>query len=98
MGQPELEPGELAQDRVFVSFLVTESSEVHVRIGNAAPTVLLARQPGVNHFSVPFDGQLGAVRFTIVRNGREIKTAAGPAITNKCSNGMVNWNAFVGSS
>ncbi|KAL2863498.1 glycosyl hydrolase family 71-domain-containing protein [Aspergillus lucknowensis] len=94
MGQPELKPGEVSQDRVFVSVLVMEPSHVHVRIGNAAPIILLAKGVGLNHYSVPFNGQLGAVRFAIVREGREIETAIGPAITENCTEGIVNWNAF----
>ncbi|KKK18527.1 hypothetical protein AOCH_005654 [Aspergillus ochraceoroseus] len=59
MGQPELKPGEVSQDRVFVSVLVTQPSDVYVQIGQATPTVLLAGEPGVNHYSVPFHGQTG---------------------------------------
>ncbi|KAL3459835.1 glycosyl hydrolase family 71-domain-containing protein [Aspergillus heterothallicus] len=98
MAQPAFKPGELSQDRVFISVLVTEPSEVHVQIGHASPTVSLAKETGVNHFSVPFSGLLGPVRFAIVRHGREVETAIGPDITEECTDGVVNWNAFVGSS
>ncbi|KAL2810205.1 glycosyl hydrolase family 71-domain-containing protein [Aspergillus granulosus] len=94
MGQPELKPGDVSQDRVFVSVLVTEPSEVHVQIGQEAPTILLANEPGVNHLSVPFNGQVGPVKFAIVRQGREIETVVGPNITRECTDGVVNWNAF----
>ncbi|KAL6232857.1 hypothetical protein BDW75DRAFT_232425 [Aspergillus navahoensis] len=94
MGQPGLRPGEVSQDRVFVSVLVTEPSQVHVRIGHAAPTILLAKEPGINHYSVPFNGHSGSVRIAIVRHGREVETAIGPAITEKCTDSKVNWNAF----
>ncbi|KAL4915613.1 glycosyl hydrolase family 71-domain-containing protein [Aspergillus aurantiobrunneus] len=94
MGQPELKPGEVSQDRVFVSVLVTEPSHVHIQIGHAAPRILLAEEPGLNHFSVPFNGQSGPVRFAIVRHGREVETTWGPTITEKCTDGLVNWNAF----
>ncbi|KAL3469843.1 glycosyl hydrolase family 71-domain-containing protein [Aspergillus californicus] len=95
-GQPELNPGEVSQDRVFVSVLVTKPSDVHVQIGDSAPTVLAVDEPGLNHYSVPFQGQCGEVRLAIVRHGREIQTAIGPAITLSCEDGLVNWNAFVG--
>jgi aminopeptidase I len=98
MGQPGLNPGEVSQDRVFVSVLVTEPSQVHIQIGHAAPRVLLAKESGINHYSVPFDGYSGSVRIAIVRYGREVETATGPAITEECTDGKVNWNAFVGSS
>ncbi|KAL4737605.1 glycosyl hydrolase family 71-domain-containing protein [Aspergillus similis] len=94
IGQPILKPGEVSQDRVFVSVLVTEPSQVHIQIGHAAPTVLLAKELEVNHYSVPFDGHSGSVRIAIVRHGREVETAIGPAITEECTEGKVNWNAF----
>ncbi|KAI9373764.1 glycoside hydrolase [Aspergillus egyptiacus] len=98
MGQPALEPGEVSQDRVFVSVLVTEPSELHVQIGDAAPTVLRVLARGINHYFVPFEGQTGPVRFTVVRYGRVVQMTTGPAITRRCVDGMVNWNAYVGSS
>ncbi|KAL4886329.1 glycosyl hydrolase family 71-domain-containing protein [Aspergillus karnatakaensis] len=92
MGQPGLNPGEVSQDRVFVSVLVTEPSQVHVQIGDAAPTILPAKETGVHHFSVPFDGQSGPVHFAIVRHGREIESTVGPAITEQCPNGEAVMN------
>ncbi|KAL2825909.1 glycosyl hydrolase family 71-domain-containing protein [Aspergillus cavernicola] len=93
MGQPELKPGEVSQDRVFVSVHVMEPSHVHVQIGDAAPTILLAKEPGVNHYSVPFKGQTGRVRFAIVRHGSEIETTTGPAITENCKDGLSAMNS-----
>lgn len=98
MGQKELNPGQVSQDRVFVTVLVTAPSSVHVQIGGHAPTVLRACTAGINHFSVPFNGQTGPVKMTIMRDGHEIVGTTGPAITDQCVDGKVNWNAVVGSS
>ncbi|KAL4923734.1 glycosyl hydrolase family 71-domain-containing protein [Aspergillus undulatus] len=87
MGQPVLKPGDVSQDRVFFSVLVPEPSQVHVQIGRAAPTILLAAHPGVSHFSVPFGGYSGPVRFAIVRHGEEVETTTGPAITDEYTDG-----------
>jgi aminopeptidase I len=38
------------------------------------------------------------VKMTISRSGQEIVSTTGPAITDQCVDGKVNWNAFVGSS
>ncbi|KAL5332223.1 glycosyl hydrolase family 71-domain-containing protein [Aspergillus crustosus] len=88
MGQPELEPGKVSQDRVFVSVLVAASSQVHVRIGDGAPTTVHAKEPGLHHYSVPFNGQSGPVRFSIERHGREIESTTGPDITEHCPHGL----------
>ena len=81
-----------------MTIAVAKPSELHVQIGYAAPTILKATQPGINHFSVPFHGQMGPVHLVIVRNHREIATATGPAITDVCEDGLANWNAVVGSN
>lgn len=98
MGQPVLAPGKVAQDKVFASAFVTAPSNIRIQIGDAPPTVFNARLPGINHFSVPFNGQIGPVRFAIERNGQEVVTAIGQAITDQCEGGYVDWNAVVGSS
>lgn len=91
-------PGEVAQDRVFVSAFVPEPSDLYVQIGENPPTVLSAQAAVINHFSVPFNGQTGCVRFTIVRDKEEMASAVGPAITTQCRHNKVDWNAYVGSS
>ncbi|KAF7507615.1 hypothetical protein GJ744_010285 [Endocarpon pusillum] len=96
-GQPALAPELVSQDIIFVCALVAEPSDVIVSIGGAG-TSLRATHSGINHFSVTLDGRTGVVDFKIQRNEREIISATGPEITNSCKNGLVNWNAFVGSS
>ena len=96
-GQPSLSPSQVSQDKVFVTVLVNQPSQVNVQIGSNQPTQLNAPSAGVNHFSVPFNGQEGPVSFSIERNGQTVVSATGPAIANP-SDGVVNWNAVVGSS
>ncbi|KAF7621739.1 hypothetical protein AFLA_012031 [Aspergillus flavus NRRL3357] len=98
IGQPEMKPHELSHDKVFVSAFVTEPSEVHVQIGPGPHSVLDAAAPGLNHGSFSFKGQTGPVRISIVRGNREIVATTGPAITEQCAGGVVDWNAYVGSS
>jgi len=98
MGQPVLNPGLVSQDKVFLTVLVQEPSDITVQIGDAKPTKLRAKTAGINHFSVPFNGQTGPVTLAIIRNGRKIVTATGPEITEQCVDGEINWNPYVGSS
>lgn len=98
MGQEEIVPGQVSQDRVFLSVLVTASSIVSVQIGDHNPTTLHAHMAGLHHFSVPFRGQIGPVHITISRSRSEIVSTVGPEITDQCVDGAVNWNAIVGSS
>ncbi|KAL2010446.1 hypothetical protein VTN00DRAFT_6253 [Thermoascus crustaceus] len=98
MGQPALDPGLVSQDKIFVTVLVQEPSDVAVQIGEAEPTFLRANTTGISHFSVPFGNQTGPVTISILRDCQEIVTITGPEITDKCADGEINWNAFVGSS
>lgn len=98
MGQEEMEPGQVSQDRVFLSVLVTAPSTVCVQIGGHESTTLHAYMAGIHHFSVPFDGQTGPVQITLSRSQSEIVSTIGPEITDQCVDGTVNWNAIVGSS
>lgn len=97
-GQQPVAPYLVSQDKVFVSVLVAQPSDVTVSIGGSQPTPLRAMTSGINHFSVPLNGRTGAVDVKVVRYGQEIVTATGPEITDTCKNGLVNWNAYVGSS
>ncbi|EEP78960.1 conserved hypothetical protein [Uncinocarpus reesii 1704] len=98
MGQPVLNPSSLSQDRVFLSVLAKEPSDVSVQIGNSTATKLKASVAGINHFSVPFNGRTGRVTIVVSRRGTEIVRAMGPEITTECHGGKVNWNAVAGSS
>lgn len=97
-GQVPMDPKTVSQDKVFLSVLVAEPSEVFVTIGNGEATYLRAMSSGINHFSVPLNGRTGEVDIRVMRDDEEIVSVTGPEITSFCKNGKVNWNAFVGSS
>lgn len=98
MGQKELKPSQISQDRIFLSVLVAAPSAVTVQVGDHKPTTLRAHIAGINHFSVPFSGQIGPVRMAVIRDQCEIVSTVGPEITDHCVDGMVDWNPVVGSS
>ena len=97
-GQTPYPPAEVSLDMVFLDVLVSAPADINVQIGSNAPTSLKATTAGVNHFSVPFNSQLGNVTFAVTRNGQDVVGATGQAITGDCVDGMVNWNAVVGGS
>lgn len=97
-GQAAIAPQLVSQDKVFLSVLVGEPSDVSVSIGGGKPTPLRAVTSGISHFSVPLNGQTGVVEVKVARNGQEIVSTTGPEITEECKDGLVNWNAYVGSS
>ncbi|PWY79592.1 hypothetical protein BO70DRAFT_371662 [Aspergillus heteromorphus CBS 117.55] len=86
MGETAMNPGLLAQDMVFVTALVNSTSQVYVQIGSSEPTVLQATG-GLNQYSVPFNGQTGAVQVSIRRNGKQVVSATGREITEECEDG-----------
>lgn len=98
VGQEALHPGEVSQDRVFVSVIVGSPSEIHIQIGDGTLNIVQVLGAGVHHCSVPFDGETGPVQIMIVRNEQVMASATGPAITEECQDGNVNWNCYVGSS
>ncbi|KAK2788541.1 hypothetical protein FQN52_006654 [Onygenales sp. PD_12] len=97
-GQLPLDPSVVSQDRIFMSILVSEPSDVTVRVGVFPETRLRANAVGINHFSVPFAEHRGPVWIAVWRDGEIVASTMGPEITDKCVNGKINWNAFVGSS
>lgn len=95
-GQVTVPPQEVLQDKVFLTVLISQPSIITAQIGSNAPTLFHANTPGINHYSVPFNNQTGAVKMSIERNGQTVASATGPDITP--AKGNVNWNAYVGSS
>ena len=89
---------QVAVDAIDVYAVVNSPATVQVQVGTKNAT-FEAGQPGVNYFSVPLDGQTGAVSYALVRGG---KTVAGgtehPGISTDCSGygGKVNYNAVTG--
>jgi len=97
-GQTTYAPGQLNLDAINLDVIVQEPSEVTVQIGNNPPSVWQANVAGPNHFLVYWDGQTGTVTYKVSRNGQTVLSATGATITPDCVNGVVNWNAIVGSS
>jgi len=97
-GQMEIPVSETVSDKVFFDVMVNAPADVSVQIGSGSTTALKASMAGVNHFSVPFNGNLGNVTITVSRSGQSVASITGPAITDQCTNGVVNLNAYVGSS
>ena len=90
-------PGDCSLDAINLDVIVSEPSDVFVQIGSNTPTQLRATVAGPNHFLVYFNGQTGTVKYTVSRNGATVMSVTGAAITSP-TDGLVNWNAIVGTS
>jgi len=101
-GQTEISPAEIMQDGVFFSALLMSAATVKVQIGDA-PAVAFAGSKGLNHWSMPFGGRSGVVKFSIERGGSVVGSGQGEAIggigsaINNVDGGCANYNAWVGS-
>jgi hypothetical protein len=100
--QVEFPPSQVMQDRVFFSALLGSSATITVSIGGATQTGKWSHTPeggvGLYHGSVPFNGA-GAVVITLSRGGTQVtQISNGPAISSSCTNGITNWNAWVGEA
>ncbi|KAK4445431.1 glycosyl hydrolase family 71-domain-containing protein, partial [Podospora aff. communis PSN243] len=99
--QLEFPPGQVSQDRIFFSALLSSSRAVTVTVGgidlDADWTSVPAGGVGVYHGSVAYGSNTGAVVITV---GSMVFT--GDPITTSCNrvtgqDGKTNWNAWVGS-
>lgn len=87
------------QDLIQVNALIKSiPATVTVKIGSNAATTLTASAVGMNHWAVPFNGQTGVVTVAIVRGGATVVSATGTAILSNPTDGLANYNAWVGSS
>lgn len=89
---------EVSLDQVSVDILISQPADVIVQIGDYDPTVEQAKDAGLNHFAVPFDGRTGKVTVTVSRDGQSVVSATGTEISTNCEDGLVNWNAVVAGS
>lgn len=106
--QIEYSPEEVMQDMVFFSVLLEKAADVSVTIGGAQvkaswrnvpdPNSGIYHATGIYHGQASFSGHTGDVVVTISRNGKTIAEVKGKAITISCTNGLANWNAWVGSA
>ncbi|KAK9318783.1 glycoside hydrolase [Lipomyces orientalis] len=96
--QTEMAPALCSTDSLFVSVLLERPADIYVQIGTNTPTKFEATNtPGVNTFTVQFNGQTGVTSAWISRNGDVEKNTHGPAIAPP-SDGLINWNAIVQGS
>jgi glucan endo-1,3-alpha-glucosidase len=96
-GQTQLSPNAVLEDGIFFSALLMSAAEVRVQIGNG-PVVVKSGVAGINHWSIPFNGQIGTPYFSVWRSGKLVKGANGGAIkATPLSNGCTNYNPYVGS-
>ena len=96
--QAEVAPTTASPDNISLNVLVQYPATVQVQIGDNSPTTVYANTQGINHFSIPFNGQTGQVTYTLIRDGKTLMTAQGDTITSQCTDELVNWNAVVGSA
>ncbi|KAI9839216.1 MAG: hypothetical protein M1819_003209 [Sarea resinae] len=98
-GQTTVDPGTVDVDAVFVSALVaTLPATVAVSIGSVQVANWTVEFEGVSHWSVAFGSNTGDVSVVLERSGSQVAIVNGAAITTDCTNGNVNWNAWVGDS
>lgn len=103
-GQELYHPAEIMEDKVVYSALLTGPASVTVSIGGVPQEGswdddgVPRGGVGVYHGSVPFDGRLGEVVVTIHRQGAVVAQVQGRPITEECTEGINNWNAWVGAA
>ncbi|TVY32902.1 Glucan endo-1,3-alpha-glucosidase [Lachnellula subtilissima] len=97
-GQATTTPNQILEDGVFFSALLVSAAQVQVQIGSAQ-AVTFQGSAGINHWSVPFNGQTGTPKFSVLRGGAVVNSGTGAAITagTSLANGCANYNAWVGS-
>ena len=95
-------PGDIVQDSIFFDAFLASPADAIVSIGGQDTTATWSTKPrggtGIYHGSVPFHGRTGAVSIKVVRNGNTVVQQTGQAISTTCTNGVTNWNAWVGSA
>ena len=71
---------------------------VTVRVRNG-DVISFQGKVGINHWSLPFNGQTGVPVFRVVSNGNFVKSGTGWRITGRTTlgSGSTNYDAWVGS-
>jgi hypothetical protein len=91
------------KDKIFFSALLASRASVRVSIDGLEKVAQWEFEPdggiGIYHGNFDFDhDHLGATTVTIIRDGKEAVRVEGRAITNTCTDGFANFNAWVGSA
>lgn len=99
--QLEFDPREVMHDSIFISALLSEPADMFVFIGGSPVEVIWRNLPddqaGIYYGYAPFDGHTGEVALTTQRDRANVASIWGEPITTSCTNGLANWNAWVGS-
>ncbi|RYC93703.1 hypothetical protein BFJ63_vAg3341 [Fusarium oxysporum f. sp. narcissi] len=101
--QPEMPPGELSQDKIFFSALLTSLLTPRVTIDGQRRVVNWDDAPygyvGMFHGSFAYEGRVGKVLIELVdASGAVVATLNGADLTKTCEKGITNWNPWVGST
>ncbi|EEU36347.1 uncharacterized protein NECHADRAFT_106486 [Fusarium vanettenii 77-13-4] len=101
--QPEMAPGELSQDKIFFSALLTSLLTPRVTIDGQRRVVNWDDAPygfvGMYHGSFAYNGRVGKVLIELVdSDGAVVATLNGADLTTTCEKGITNWNPWVGST
>ncbi|KAL1297531.1 hypothetical protein AAFC00_006103 [Neodothiora populina] len=98
-GQTEYPVTDCATDQINFAIFTPSKATVTVTVGGVALPVQTATAAGLFHGSVQYGSARGAVVVSAsMSDGSTMETAAGPDITDSCTDGNVNWNAWVGGS
>ncbi|KAF7589877.1 hypothetical protein BBP40_003589 [Aspergillus hancockii] len=92
----------MAQGKIFFSAVLTSSAPVTVTVGGVSILATWENIPGGGvgeyHGIVGYGTFYDAVNVTLRRSGTAIAGFTGPAVTISCTDGCINWNAWVGKA
>ncbi|GIJ85114.1 hypothetical protein Asppvi_003970 [Aspergillus pseudoviridinutans] len=101
--QIEYRPVDIVDDRIFVSALLSEPAYLTINYGVGEYGVNWDYTPeggvGIYHASMALNGETGPVTMQLLRDsGVFISYNPSQAISTTCTNGITNWNVWVGSA
>lgn len=97
-GSACVDAGLVSQDKVFVTVLIKEASNVAIKIGDNAATTHTFTAGGAQHTAQAFNGQVGPVVIEVLRGDATAVVATGRPILPTPTGSIVNFNAWVGGS
>ncbi|PWY83615.1 putative extracellular alpha-1,3-glucanase/mutanase [Aspergillus heteromorphus CBS 117.55] len=103
--QLEFTPAEVLTDMIFFSALLADTADVSVTVGGVSIDATWRNIPnekgpqtGLYHGQAAFGSNTGEVVVTVSRDGSTIAQVVGEAISTSCTDGLANYNAWVGSA
>jgi hypothetical protein len=91
----------MVQDEIYFAAPLGSAATVSVTIGGVAVVATWNVVPsggvGIYSGSAPTGGRTGTVVITLARNGANIVQMTGQPISTTCTNGLNNYNPYVGS-